>query len=139
MPASRQRSRLPEEDAFYLNVDPGFPPGEYQITVRDAPVDGFWSISVYNADGYFQPNDRNAYSINNITATPNPDGSVTVHFGGCGDDRPNCLPIVDGWNYAVRPTDRDPKYSTAPGPSPRPNGHSTELPIARCAAMAVTR
>ena len=30
------------------------------------------------------------------------DGSVTVHFGGCGDDRPNCLPIVDGWNYAVR-------------------------------------
>ena len=93
---------LPDKEAFYLNVDPGFPPGEYQITVRDVPVDGFWSISVYNADGYFQPNDRNAYSINNITATPNPDGSVTVHFGGCSDDRPNCLPIVDGWNYAVR-------------------------------------
>ena len=29
------------------------------------------------------------------------DGSVTVHFGG-DDDRPNLLPIVDGWNYTVR-------------------------------------
>jgi hypothetical protein len=93
---------LPEKEAFYINVDPGFPPGEYQLTVRDVPVDGFWSISVYNADGYFEANDRNAYSINNITATPNPDGAVTVHFGGCGDGRPNCLPIGDGWNYAVR-------------------------------------
>jgi len=42
------------------------------------------------------------YSINNITATPNDDGSITVHFGGCGDGRPNCLPITDGWNYIVR-------------------------------------
>lgn len=37
-----------------------------------------------------------------LTATPNEDGSVTVHFGGCGDGRPNCLPIMDGWNYLVR-------------------------------------
>ena len=78
------------------------PLGEYKLTVRDVPVDGFWSISVYNADGFFEPNDRNAYSVNNVTATPNDDGSVTVHFGGCADDRPNCLPIMDGWNYTVR-------------------------------------
>ena len=45
---------LPEDEAFYLNVDPGFPEGEYQITVHDVPVDGFWSISVYNAAGYFE-------------------------------------------------------------------------------------
>ena len=38
----------------------------------------------------------------NITATPKDDGSITVHFGGCGDGRPNCLPITDGWNYIVR-------------------------------------
>ena len=50
--------------------------------MRDVPVDGFWSISVYNADGFFEPNDRSAYSVNNLTATPNADGSVTVHFGG---------------------------------------------------------
>src|SRR4029079_16729422 len=82
---------LPDREAFYLNVDLGLPGGEYQLTVRDVPVDGFWSISVYNAAGYFEPNDRDAYSVNNITATPDDDGSITVHFGGCADDRPNCL------------------------------------------------
>ncbi len=66
------------------------------------PVDGFWSIFLYNADGFFEPNARNAYSVNNLTATPNDDGSVTVHFGGCDDDHPNCLPIMEGWNYTVR-------------------------------------
>ena len=44
---------------------------------------------------------RGAYSVNNLTATPNADGSVTVHFGG-DDDRPNLIPIMDGWNYTVR-------------------------------------
>jgi hypothetical protein len=53
------------------------------------PVDGFWSISLYNADGFFQANDRGTYSVNNITATPNDDCSVTVQFGGCGDRQPN--------------------------------------------------
>ena len=93
---------LPDREAIYLNVDPGLPPGKYQLTVRDVPVDGFWSISLYNAKGFFEPNDRGAYTINNLTATRDEDGSVTVHFGGCGDGRPNCLPVMDGWNYLVR-------------------------------------
>ena len=93
---------LPDHEASYIGVEPGLPVGEYQLTVRDVPVDGFWSISVYNPDGFFEPNERDAYSVNNITATPNPDGSFTVHFGGCADERPNCLPIMDGWNYTVR-------------------------------------
>jgi len=54
-----------------------------------------------NRDGYFEPNDRGAYSANNLTAVASDDGSVTVHFGG-DDDRANVLPITDGWNYAVR-------------------------------------
>jgi len=93
---------LPDREAVYVNVNPGLPAGEYQLTVRDVPVDGFWSISLYNADGYFEPNDRGAYSVNNLTAARDQDGSVTVHFGGCDDGRPNCLPITDGWNYVVR-------------------------------------
>lgn len=92
---------LPEREAIYLNVEPRLPVGEYRLTVREVPVDGFWSISVYDADGYFVPNDRAAYSINSVTAEPNPDRSVTVHFG-CGGDRPNDLPIMEGWNYLVR-------------------------------------
>ena len=93
---------LPEQEATYLNVNPGLPVGRYQLTVRDVPVDAFWSISLYNAAGYFEPNDRNVNSLNSITATPNGDGSVTVSFGDFGDGRPNCLPIMDGWNYLVR-------------------------------------
>ena len=95
---------LPPAEASYVGVDPNLPgDGEYTLTVpRDVPVDGFWSISVYNADGFFEPNHLNAYSVNNITAVRNDDGSVSVNFGGCGVDRPNCIPIVDGWNYTVR-------------------------------------
>jgi hypothetical protein len=93
---------LPDREARYVSVDPGSVEGDYTLTVGDVPVDGFWSISVYNADGFFERNDRDAYSVNNITAARNDDGSITVHFGGCGDDRPNCLPITEGWNYIVR-------------------------------------
>jgi hypothetical protein len=92
---------LPDHEARYIGVEPGRPVGEYQLTVRDVPVDGFWSVSVYNADGFFEPNERGAYSVNSLTATPNEDGSVTIHFGR-DDDRPNLLPIVEGWNYSVR-------------------------------------
>src|SRR4051812_4706567 len=44
---------LPEQEAYYINVEPGLPVGEYVLTVPDVPVDGFWSISLYNAEGYF--------------------------------------------------------------------------------------
>ena len=43
-----------------------------------------------------------ACSFNNVTAEKSRDGSITIHFGGCDDGRVNCLPIKDGWNYAVR-------------------------------------
>ena len=43
----------------------------YRLTVKDVPVDGFWSISVYNAEGYFEKNAQNAYTLNNITAKKN--------------------------------------------------------------------
>lgn len=74
----------------------------YRLTVRNVPVDGFWSISVYNRAGYFEKNALDAYSVNNLTAAPNADGSVTVQFGGCNGDIANCLPIMPGWNYTVR-------------------------------------
>jgi hypothetical protein len=93
---------LPDTEARYVASEPRVTAAEYEVTVGDVPVDGFWSISVYNAAGYFEPNERGAYSVNNLTATPNADGSVTIHFGGCDDGHPNCLPITDGWNYTVR-------------------------------------
>jgi hypothetical protein len=69
---------------------------------KDVPVDGFWSVSVYNAKGYFEQNPYNAYSVNNLTAQKNSDGSVTVQFGGCDRKIPNCVPITNGWNATVR-------------------------------------
>jgi len=91
---------LPDAEAKYANVDPGLPVGEYRIRVTDVPVDAFWSISVYNAAGFFEPNDRDAYSVNSITGVRDADGAITVHLGG--DGRTNCIPIAEGWNYIVR-------------------------------------
>ncbi|VVE13707.1 hypothetical protein PHO31112_02762 [Pandoraea horticolens] len=66
------------------------------------PVDGFWSVSVYNAEGYYEPNDLNAYSLSSITAKKGGDGTVAIQFGGCNGKIANCLPIAKGWNYMVR-------------------------------------
>jgi hypothetical protein len=94
----------PEKEALYLPVTPPQNDGTttHRLTVTDVPVDGFWSITVYNADGYFTANEQNAYSLNNITAAKNPDGAVEIQFGGCDGSAPNCLPITPGWNYLVR-------------------------------------
>src|SRR6516225_1200168 len=95
---------LPEKDALYLPVTPARNDGTtvHKLTVKDVPVDGFWSITVYNAEGYLEPNQFNAYSLNNITAKKGADGSVAIQFGGCDGEIANCLPIMKGWNYTVR-------------------------------------
>ncbi len=94
---------LPKKNAVYeLGVVEKNDGSPYAVTVKDVPVNAFWSITVYNADGYIDENPLGAYSFNGVTATPNDDGSITIHFGGCGDDRVNCLPISVGWNYVVR-------------------------------------
>src|SRR6476646_9011313 len=94
----------PDKDAIYLNVTPKQNDGKtvYKLNVKDVPVDGFWSVSLYNAQGYFEPNAHDAYTLNNLTANKGEDGSVTIQFGGWNDKTPNCLPITPGWNYIVR-------------------------------------
>ena len=58
------------------------------------PVDGFWSISLYNAEGYYQKNEYDAYSLNNITAKKSAMVRSAIQFGGCDGKTTNCLPIV---------------------------------------------
>jgi hypothetical protein len=48
----------PPKDATYLNFVPGKNDGKtvYILNVpSDVPVDGFWSVSLYNAEGYYEP------------------------------------------------------------------------------------
>ncbi|MCV7409578.1 carboxylesterase [Mycobacterium florentinum] len=94
----------PEKDAIYFTYHPAENDGaaKYRLTVGEVPVDGFWSVTVYNKDGYFTPNPLNAYSLNNITAHRDSGGTITIQFGGCDATTSNCLPITAGWNYLVR-------------------------------------
>jgi hypothetical protein len=94
----------PDKDATYLNITPAKNDGTtvYRLNVGNVPVDGFWSISLYNAEGYFEKNPYNAYSVNNITAKKSADNTVSIQFGNCDGKIPNCLPIMKGWNYTVR-------------------------------------
>ena len=94
----------PDTEATYLNVTPAKNDGTtiYKLDVANVPVDGFWSVSVYNAEGYFQANPYNAYTLNSITAQRGAGGHVAIQFGGCDGKIPNCLPTMPGWNYMVR-------------------------------------
>ena len=93
----------PAYAATYLTIFPEGNDGKtpFTLTLKDVPVDGFWSVSVYNAKRFFEENQYQAYSINSVTAKKSADGSVTLHFGG-DPDQPNFLYIMPGWNYIVR-------------------------------------
>lgn len=94
----------PSKDAIYLGgvVPQNDGKTVYRLNVGQVPVKSFWSVSVYNADGFFEKNAYDAYSLNNLTAAKNADGSLVIQFGGCDGKIPNCLPTPAGWNYTVR-------------------------------------
>jgi hypothetical protein len=94
----------PDRDALYLPVTPAQNDGAttYKLTVGYVPVNGFWSVTVYDNEGYFQPNPANAHSVNSLTVRKGQDNLATIQFGNCNDTAPNCLPITQGWNYTVR-------------------------------------
>ena len=94
----------PRAAAVYVALAPKKNDGRtvHRLTVRDVPVDGFWSISIYNERGFFQKNKLDSYSVNNLTAKPNEDGSFTIQFGGSPAKAPNHLFTPPGWNYVVR-------------------------------------
>lgn len=94
----------PARGAMYFSFAPDKNDGKtaYTLTMpKEVPVEAFWSVTVYNKEGFFTPNALSAYSFNSITSKRNGDGTVTIHFGG-DPKATNYLPITDGWNYIVR-------------------------------------
>lgn len=73
----------------------------HTLTVREVPVYGFWSVTVYDRDLAIVKNAHDAYGVNSVTGKPNDDGSVTIHFGG-DPDQPNFIHTPEGWRYLVR-------------------------------------
>ena len=55
------------------------------------PVNGFWSLTLYNKEHLFEPNPLNRFSLGakSRAMKPNADGSLTLHFqnGSPGADR----------------------------------------------------
>lgn len=111
---------LPEYEATYISVDEGLPVADYRLRLKDIPVDSFWSVSLYNAAGYFEPNELGVNSINSLTAVPDEDGGVTVRFGEHPGDVPNALPIMPGWNYTLRLYRPQPAVLDGSWSAPRP-------------------
>ena len=100
---------LPVEFAFYQIF---YPSSEglnsnsvYKITVKDVPIrsGGFWSITVYNTNGFLEYNTMDSYSLNSLTAKPEADGTYVIYFSQTkADYMTNWIWIFPGWNYAVR-------------------------------------
>ena len=100
----------PEEDAKYLTVVPKANDGAtpHVLKVKDVPVDGFWSMTVYNAKGFFEAPD-NAISVNNITAKRDADGTVTIHLGGDPKSTNFCASCLAGV-MSCASTGHEPKF-----------------------------
>nr|WP_208402734.1 DUF1214 domain-containing protein [Lysinibacter cavernae] len=111
---------LPEYEATYISVDENMPVAEYALRLKDVPVDAFWSVSLYNAAGYFEENALGVNSINSLTATLDADGGVTIRFGIHLEHVANALPIIPGWNYVLRLYRPRPSVLDGTWTAPRP-------------------
>lgn len=93
----------PRQAAVYLPiVPPAGSTGPWRMRPSTVPVDGVWSVTLCNSDGFMQANPRNAYALNGVTARPAADGSTTVQFGDCTDATLNCIPTPAAWNALLR-------------------------------------
>ena len=81
----------------------------YRVTFAagEPPVRGFWSLTLYDAQHFFVPNDIGRYSVGtkNRDLLANPDGSVTIHVQATEPTHPaartNWLPAPHGAPFSL--------------------------------------
>lgn len=101
-------NRPNETQYFYTDSDLSGAPlvgsKTYAITFaagEEPPVNGFWSLTLYNENHFFHPNDLGRYSLGtkNTTLQRNEDGSLALYAGATSpgkDKENNWLPAPDG-------------------------------------------
>ena len=77
-PREHKFRHLREREAPVVHVHLTFPKG------ATPPVNGFWSLTLYNEHHFFAPNELNRYSVGtkNKALKYNPDGSLTIYVTG---------------------------------------------------------
>ena len=101
---------------MYLNITPSQNDGKtiYKLQVKDVPIDGFWSISIYNEKGYFVKNALDVYTHEERSPRKKMQMDlVAVHFGGCGEQTSSVCADYTRLEPLVR------LYRPAPGDSGR--------------------
>jgi hypothetical protein len=99
-----QWDRAPPRDIAYLLHVPRDNDGRtpHRLNVGYVPAEGFWSLSVYDANGHFFGDAHTARTVNSLYAQRNADATISVNFVAGEANAPNCLQIGRGWRYLVR-------------------------------------
>jgi hypothetical protein len=99
-----QWDRCPPREIACLLTVPRHNDGNisYCLSVGHVPVDGFWSLTVYDSSGHFLSDEHAARTVNSHGGERDSDGTMRIQFGGCVQGRGNCLQIARGWCYVVR-------------------------------------
>jgi hypothetical protein len=103
----------PNETKYYQDLDANGSrlngANRYTVTFgKDAtpPVNGFWSLTLYNKHHFFEPNEMKRYSIGtkNKALKYNPDGSLTIYVQAdapADSQRSNWLPAPKGADFSL--------------------------------------
>lgn len=93
---------FPAEESVYISyTGTGPADGCYSATYDVPENDAFWSITMYDDEGYMF-NDNGTLNASNTQM--NDDGTFTAYYGSketCGD-MANRVEITDGWNFLMR-------------------------------------